>query len=152
MGRIKQLKDLTSSLFARVREHRGRPEALEALEKSLENAADFLTKSRNLTGDDGCFRDTELSNFEKKMNELKEWRDKKMKEQEETSLAEMPKLTVSHIHTKIGDLESEVKFLVSKAKMAKAEKDRAKRAKEAEEKKAKEEEEKKKKKKKKKKS
>jgi len=145
-SRIKQLKELTSSLFARVREHRGRPEALEALEKSLENGADFLQKSRNLTGDDGFFKEKELDNFEKKMNELKEWRDKRLLEQQQASLAEMPKLTVSVIHTKIGDLESEIKFLVGKAKMAKAEKDRAKRAKEAEEKKAKEEEEKKKKK------
>ena len=54
--RTKQLKDLTSALFARVREHKARPEALEALDKSLENAKDFLAKSRNLTGDDGFFK------------------------------------------------------------------------------------------------
>ena len=47
---------MTASLFARVREHKARPEALEALEKSLENAKDFLKKSRNLTGDDGYFK------------------------------------------------------------------------------------------------
>lgn len=142
-SRIKQLKDLTASLFARVREHKARPEALEALQKSLKNAKDFLEKSRNLTGDDGYFKAKELDAFEKKITDTETWREKKLKDQEETPLSEMPKLTVTMIYTKIQDLESEVKFLVSKAKMAKAEKDREARKKEAEEKKAKEEEEKK---------
>lgn len=142
-SRIKQLKDLTASLFARVREHKARPEALEALEKSLENAKDFLEKSRNLTGDDGYFKVKELDEFEKKVTGTETWREKKLKDQAETSLSEMPKLTVTMIYTKIQDLESEVKYLVSKAKMAKAEKDREARKKEAEEKKAQEEEEKK---------
>jgi len=141
--RIKQLKDMTASLFARVREHKARPEALEALEKSLENAKDFLKKSRNLTGDDGYFKEKELDIFEKKMTEIETWREKKLKDQGETPLSEMPKLTVTMIYTKIQDLEGEVKYLVSKAKMAKAEKDRELRKKEAEEKKAKEDEEKK---------
>ena len=56
MFRIKQLKELTSALFARVREHKARPEALEAMAKSLANAREFLEKSRNLTGEDGLFK------------------------------------------------------------------------------------------------
>ena len=45
----------------------------------------------------------------------------------------MPKLTASMIGQKIGDLDSEVKYLVQKAKMVKAEQERARRLKEAEE-------------------
>lgn len=142
-SRTKQLKDLTSALFARVREHKARPEALEAFDKSLANAKDFLAKSRNLTGEDGFFKEKELDVFEKKLKDVETWKATKTKDQEALPLSEMPKLTVSLIHTKIGDLEGEMKYLVSKAKMAKAEKDRERRKKEAEEKKAKEEEEKK---------
>merc|ERR1712062_752330 len=52
------------------------------------------------------------------------WRDEKLAEQEATPLSEMPKLTVSMINSKIGDLESEVQFLIRKAKMKKAELER----------------------------
>jgi len=51
----------------------------------------------------------------------------------------MPKLTVSMIKSKMQDLDSEVQFLIQKARMLKAEKERAKRKAEAEEKKAEEE-------------
>ena len=43
---MKELKDVSSALFARVREHRERPEALEQLEKSITNSREFLEKSR----------------------------------------------------------------------------------------------------------
>merc|ERR1712213_61108 len=55
-------------------------------------------------------------------------------------LSEMPKLTVSLIKSKIQDLDSEVQLLIGKARMIKAERERAKRK--AEEEKKKEEEEK----------
>jgi len=74
----------------------------------------------------------------KKVVEVETWRDEKLAAQDEHPLSEMPKLTVSMIGQKIGDLDSEVKFLVQKAKMVKAERERAKRLKEAEEKKAEE--------------
>jgi peptidoglycan hydrolase CwlO-like protein len=44
----------------------------------------------------------------------------------------MPKLTVSMLGQKISDLDSEVKYLVQKAKMVKAEQERARRLAEAE--------------------
>merc|ERR1712080_65176 len=97
--------------------------------------------SANLTGDgdDGYFKEKELDVLAKKIAEVEKWRDDKVAEQKATSLAEMPKLTVNMIISKITDLDSEVKFLVSTAKMRKAEKEREKRKKEAEEKKAEEE-------------
>jgi len=137
-SRMKQLKDISSSLFARAREHRERPEALEQLQQSIANSKDFLGKSKNLTGDEGFFKEKELEAFEKKVVEVETWRDEKLAAQDEHPLSEMPKLTVSMIGQKIGDLDSEVKFLVQKAKMVKAERERAKRLKEAEEKKAEE--------------
>merc|ERR1719309_637242 len=137
--KLKVLKELTSALFARVREHTERPEALEALDKTLNSSKSFLEKSRNLTGDDEFFKEKELDQLSKKIEEIEKWQGEKTLEQSEHSLSEMPKLTVSMIVAKIHDLESEVKFLVSQAKMRKAEKEREKRLKEAEEKKAEEE-------------
>jgi len=138
-SRMKQLKEISSSLFARVREHRDRPEALAMLDKSIGNSREFFEKSKNLTGEDGFFKEKELEAFEKKIVEIETWKEEKVKEQSEVPLSEMPKLTVSMINTKVGDLDSEVKFMVQKAKMVKAERERAKRLKEAEEKKAAEE-------------
>merc|ERR1711936_713001 len=89
--------------------------------------------------DDGFFKEKELEALKKKIAEVEKWRDDKLEEQEKTPLSEMPKLTVSMIKSKIQDLDSEVQFLVQKARMLKAEKEREKRKLEAEEKKAEEE-------------
>merc|ERR1712088_785743 len=72
------------------------------------------------------FKEKELEQLEKKIAEVEKWRDEKLAEQSSTPLSEMPKLTVSMINSKIGDLESEVQFLIRKAKMKKAELERAK--------------------------
>merc|ERR1712203_343600 len=89
--------------------------------------------------DEGLFKEKELDSLEKKIAEVEKWRDDKLAEQAETPLSEMPKLTVSLIKSKIQDLDSEVQFLIQKARMLKAEKEREKRKLEAEEKKAEEE-------------
>jgi len=141
-SRMKALKDISAGLFARVREHRERPEALGVLAKSFENAREFIEKSKNLTGEDGFFKEKEIEALEKKADELTKWQDDKLAEQAAHPLSEMPKLTVSMIMQKVADLDGEVKFMVQKAKMVKAERERAKRLKEAEEKKAQEEAEK----------
>jgi len=163
--KLKVLKDLAAPIFARVREHRDRPEALENLKSSLNHSTTFLTKSREyiilpvepqpkVTGaeesadsdnesqplkeeakpektdkivEDGLFKEKELDMLEKKIVEVEKWRDEKLAEQATIPLSEMPKLTVSMINSKIGDLESEVQYLIQKAKMKKAELDRAKR-------------------------
>merc|ERR1712112_3364 len=75
---------------------------------------------------------------EKKITEVEKWRDDKLEEQEKQPLSEMPKLTVSLIKSKIQDLDSEVQLLIGKARMIRAERERAKRK--AEEEKKKEEE------------
>lgn len=165
-SRLKVLKDLAAPIFARVREHRERPEALDNLKQSLNHSTTFLGKSRDYiipsveskpevpsddensepakeksektekAGEDGLFKEKELDQLEKKISEVEKWRDEKVAEQDKIALSEMPKLTVSMINSKIGDLESEVQFLIQKAKMKKAELDRAKRKAEEEEAKA----------------
>lgn len=128
-SRLKTLKDLAAPIFARVREHRERPEWLDNLKQSLNHSTTFLQTSKEKTEkaaeEEKLFKEKELEQLEKKIAEVEKWRDEKLAEQEATPLSEMPKLTVSMINSKIGDLESEVQFLIRKAKMKKAELERA---------------------------
>jgi len=96
-------------------------------------------KAKSKIDEDGLFKEKELDSLKKKIAEVEKWRDEKLNEQANTPLSEMPKLTVSMIKSKIQDLDSEVQFLIQKARMLKAEKEREKRKLEAEEKKAEEE-------------
>jgi hypothetical protein len=109
-------------------------------EKAKETAEEKpkVTKAK-IVDEEGLFKEKELDSLKKKISEVEKWRDDKLAEQEKTPLAEMPKLTVSMIKSKIQDLDSEVQFLIQKARMLKAEKEREKRKLEAEEKKAEEE-------------
>merc|ERR1719309_1353983 len=93
--KLKVLKELTSALFARVREHTERPEALEALDKTLNSSKSFLEKSRlfviknktmtlkdnksktNLTGEDEFFKEKELDQLSKKIEEIEKWQGEK---------------------------------------------------------------------------
>merc|ERR1740137_454966 len=138
-SKLKVLKDLSAPIMARAREHKERPEALEMLRQSINSSNVFLEKSKQKVGDDGLFKEKELDSLKKKIAEVEKWRDGKLVEQEKTPLSEMPKLTVSMIKSKMQDLDSEVQFLIQKARMVKAEQERAKRKVEAEEKEAEEE-------------
>jgi len=160
--KLKALKELTSSWFARVREHLDRPEALAALDQMLNTSTNFLAKAINKTGkekswshlvtinpflagdgEEDYFTQAEVDVLTKKLEEVQKWRDDALKEQEKQPKSEMPKMTTSLIAEKGLALDREVKYLLNKAKIAKAEKERAK--KEAEEKAKKEEKKKKKK-------
>merc|ERR1711971_1126058 len=129
-SRLKVLRDLAAPIFARVREHRERPEWLENLKQSLNHSTTFLKTSSekivNVLEEERLFKEKELEQLEKKIAEVEKWRDENLAEQGSTPLSEMPKLTVSMINSKIGDLESEVQYLIRKAKMKKAELERAK--------------------------
>merc|ERR1719348_686726 len=104
---------MAAPIFVRVREHRERPEWLENLKQSLNHSTTFLTTSREKTEkvaeEEKLFKEKELEQLEKKIAEVEKWRDEKLAEQASTPLSEMPKLTVSMINSKIGDLESEEK-------------------------------------------
>merc|ERR1719232_760337 len=84
--------------------------------------------------DEGLFTAKELESLEKKIADVEKWRDEKVEEQEKMPLSEMPKLTVSLIKSKIQDLDSEVQLLIGKARMIRAERERAKRKAEEEKK------------------
>merc|ERR1719222_1879690 len=168
-SRLKVLRDMAAPIFARVREHRERPEWLDNLKQSLNHSTTFLTQSRayiidetpkpkdtveggkvidgeghedgeaseadpvqpkeekteKVVEEEKLFKEKELEQLEKKIAEVEKWRDEKLAAQADTPLSEMPKLTVSMINSKIGDLESEVQYLIRKAKMKKAELERA---------------------------
>merc|ERR1711872_335168 len=81
-------------------------------------------KAKSKIDEDGLFKEKELDSLKKKIAEVEKWRDEKLDEQAKTPLSEMPKLTVSMIKSKIQDLDSEVQFLIQKARMLKAEKER----------------------------
>merc|ERR1711872_437588 len=110
-------------------------EATSDDEKKIEDTDKDKKKSEKQ--DEGLFTAKELESLEKKIYEVEKWRDDKLEEQEKQPLSEMPKLTVSLIKSKIQDLDSEVQLLIGKARMIKAERERAKRK--AEEKKKKKE-------------
>ena len=137
-GKLKELTDLTVSLHARVKQHKERPEALEAMNNMVNSSQHFLGKAKNSTGVvDGYFTQEELDKLEKKINEIIEWRDQALKDQEAQPHYEMPKMTTSLIAEKALDLDREVKFLFNKAKIGKAEKDAKKKAEESKKAKAK---------------
>merc|ERR1712168_277280 len=94
---------------------------LEQLRQSINSSNVFLEKSKEY-----LFKEKELDSLKKKIAEVEKWRDDKLAEQAGTPLSEMPKLTVSMIKSKIQDLDSEVQFLIQKARMLKAEKERPK--------------------------
>merc|ERR1712173_496325 len=96
------------------------------LRQSINSSNVFLEKSKKKAKieDEGLFKEKELDSLKKKIAEVEKWRDDKLAEQAETPLSEMPKLTVSMIKSKIRDLDSEVQFLIQKARMLKAEKER----------------------------
>ena len=136
--KLKELTDLTVSLHARVKQHKERPEALEAMNNMVNSSEHFLGKAKNSTGVvDGYFTQEELDKLEKKIKEIIEWRDQALKDQEAQPHYEMPKMTTSLIAEKALDLDREVKFLFNKAKIGKAEKDAKKKAEESKKAKAK---------------
>merc|ERR1711936_906084 len=105
-----------------------------------EEAKEKKKKKKDKIPEEGLFTEKELESLEKKIAEVERWRDEKVAEQDQLPTSQMPKLTVSLIKSKIQDLDGEVQFMISKARMIKAERERAKRK--ADEEKKKEEEEK----------
>merc|ERR1712018_241293 len=149
-SKLEEIKALTKDLFARVEEHKGRPEILEALNSMVNSSEHFLAKAKNDTEnklpEDAYFTATELELLEKKINETKTWIEEKMKVIEAQPMHEFPTVNNKLIAVQGMDLDREVKYLVNKAKIAKQERDRLKREKELKEKEEKEKAEKEKKK------
>merc|ERR1712018_780138 len=79
---------------ARVEEHQGRPEILEALNSMVNSSEHFLAKAKNDTEnkapEDAYFTTIELEALEKKINETKTWIEEKMKIIEAQPMHEFP--------------------------------------------------------------
>ncbi len=67
---------------------------------------------------DGYFTQAELDVLDKKLADIKVWKENAEKEQDAQPMHEMPKLTTSLIAEKGIELDREVKYLVNKAKVA----------------------------------
>lgn len=106
--KLKSLKLLTKDLLDRVREHKDRPDALEALDNMLNISMGFLDTSKSLSPEEQLFTEVELTTLEKLVTETFTWRETKLKEQENIPLSTMPTLTVRSIAEKIDALDREV--------------------------------------------
>lgn len=106
--KFKSLKLLTKDLEDRVREHKDRPDALDALEKMLNISMGFLESSKSMSQDEQVFTEVELSTLEKLVQETFTWREKKIEEQSKTPLNQAPVLTVRQIAEKIDLMDREV--------------------------------------------
>jgi len=141
---LEKSKDLVIPVKPKESEEESKAEeTAETKEGESEKADTTVKKEKEKTKDEkkpdeGLFTAKELESLEKKIADVEKWRDDKLEEQEKMPLSEMPKLTVSLIKSKIQDLDSEVQLLIGKARMIRAERERAKRK--AEEEKKKEEE------------
>ena len=99
-GKLKELTDLTATLFARIREHTDRPEALDALNRMINSSEYFLAKARNSSSvADGYFTEVELETLEKKVADIKAWKENAEKDQNQQPMWEMPKLTTRFAQT-----------------------------------------------------
>ena len=121
-SKLDELKTLTKDLFARVEEHQGRPEILEALNSMVNSSEHFLAKAKNDTKnkapEDAYFTENELELLEKKINETKNWIEEKTKVIEAQPFHEFPTVNNKLIAVQGMDLDREVKYLVNKAKIA----------------------------------
>jgi hypoxia up-regulated 1 len=122
--KFKSLKLMTKEVEDRVREHKDRPDALDALDKMINISKGFLDSSKNVPEDQQYFTDVEVATLDKLLTETLEWRAKKLKEQEQTPLTKTPALTVRMIAEKLDALDREVKYMVNKARVNKLKKQR----------------------------
>ena len=49
-AKLKELTDLTAPVYARVKQHTDRPEALDAMNRMINSSEHFLAKAKNSTG------------------------------------------------------------------------------------------------------
>jgi len=140
LEKLEQVFNTSNNFLEKSKEFLVKPKVVETpvieVKGDTEGEASVKPEKTEKVGEDGWFKEKELEALAKKIKEVKKWRDEKIAEQDAAPRSEMPKLTVSMINSKIHDLESEVQFLIQKAKMVKAEQERAKRKVEAEAKKA----------------
>jgi len=92
----------------RAREHKERPDAMEALDQMLNISTTFLDGSKKLPADLQYFTEVEVTTLDKAVKETLEWKEKLLAEQAATPLSQAPVLTVRSIAEKINTLDREV--------------------------------------------
>lgn len=124
----KEKLGLLSKLFGpikeRVQEHRDRPEAIQALHDMINGSSMFLQRAREAPPEQQLFTDIELTTMDNLIIDVQKWLEEKEELQDKTPLHENPKLTLGGIAEKWSSLDREIKYLINKAKITKAKKDR----------------------------
>jgi hypoxia up-regulated 1 len=116
-SKLTSLKALTNALFERVQEHKGRPEAMKALNDMLNISTLFLNSAKSMSSDQQIFTDVEISTLDKLVTGTGKWITESEEAQEKLPLNVAPKITIKQIAEKIGALDREVKYLVNKLKI-----------------------------------
>lgn len=119
-----ELSKLFEPIKERVQEHHDRPEAIQALLDMINGSSMFLQKAREAPKDQQLFTDIEMTTMDKLIIDTRKWLEDKEQLQENTQLSEDPKLTLADIGEKWSALDREIKYLINKAKITKAKKDR----------------------------
>nr|XP_045598066.1 hypoxia up-regulated protein 1-like isoform X2 [Procambarus clarkii] len=122
--KLGQLSKLFEPIKERVQEHHDRPEAIQALKEMMNGSSMFLMRAREAPPDQQLFTDVELTTMDNLIVDTQRWLEEKEELQEKTSLHEDPKLTLGGIAEKWSSLDREIKYLINKAKITKAKKDR----------------------------
>lgn len=122
--KLSSLKELFEPIAERVEEHRQRPEAIQALNDMINGSSSFLHKAMEAPVEERLFTDADVKSMDKLIIDTQKWLEDKEDAQAETPLTEPPKLTLTAIGEKMGAMDREIKYLVNKAKIAKAKRDR----------------------------
>ncbi|XP_050731958.1 hypoxia up-regulated protein 1-like [Eriocheir sinensis] len=122
--KLEQLSKLFEPIKRRVEEHRDRPEAIQALLDMINGSSTFLQKAREVPEEHQLFTDVELTTLDSLIVDTQKWMEEKMELQEARALHEDPKLTLSDVAEKWTAMDREIKYLINKAKIVKAKKDR----------------------------
>ncbi|KAL1131874.1 hypothetical protein AAG570_011485 [Ranatra chinensis] len=114
-NKLTELKKLTQPVWWRVKEHQDRPEALAALESTLNRSSTFLVTIKNMSAQyqepgDSVFTQVEIDTLSKVIDEIKDWREKIVVEQSKLLPSDPPKLTIKLIMEKVAQLEREVRL------------------------------------------
>merc|ERR1739842_97909 len=122
--KLSSLKELFEPIAERVEEHRQRPEAIQALNDMINGSSAFLHKAMEAPTEERLFTDADVKSMDKLIIDTQKWLEEKEDAQADVPLNEPPKLTLHSIGEKMGALDREIKYLVNKAKIAKAKRDR----------------------------
>ncbi|KAK3850211.1 hypothetical protein Pcinc_043076 [Petrolisthes cinctipes] len=122
--KLSELMSLFEPVKDRVQQHRDRPEALQALMDMLNASSMFVGRAREAPQEQQFFTDVEVTAIDKLIVDTQKWLEEKSELQSNTPLWEDPKLTLTDIGEKWSALDREIKYLINKAKIVKAKKDR----------------------------